>query len=573
MGDNRSAVLPQLPDLQNYADVLEYISSHAQTEAGMRATVEAFAAEGSPLGHFRAAVLAYRMHPRPEADVEDWLRDAYINGDRALQMMAMATMLHLQVNIPFLAGITDTGTSMDAITTLEGLLKKVHELPPESLRLEAELRMTHALFQANITLGDTSSVNELSARLVQIASLFRNSALIDTYRGLRAYALMAGAQYDRSAGLYAQLLSEERPGTARFQNFSALTARALANLGSFPRAIEILEAALLNNPEDPEVRGWLQWMRAMVGVEDIHAPVMLHDDWRERYGWQIEALQAFAAAECEPPLGKMLTTREEHFRNVLRLSERGLKHNRVSSDTLFDRWMRARARLLLGEYGAAAQEVTGLVKPEPEDLLNRALLAALFVDLAMSPLENLPLSITAAEVQLREVFELAQSLAYADANAMAQLITRWHPQVAVYAALMPVPIKEFLPALDLLVRVGPRSTWRGRAVPPKFITHLVRLGFRVPPSPLALGGNMNFQVSRLTTAPEIWGPLVSALPVATALLRGDSVHHTRARTVLLEYGGVPDGAELAVAEVAQAVQAIALERAPIKRLWTALEQL
>lgn len=561
--------MSSLPDLTDYALVLTFQGLHT-TDAQLHALVERLAAEGSALGLFRAAVLGYRLHPRPHDNVESWLREAYLQGNRTEQIMAMATMMHLQVNEPFLAGVADSRTSVDAISTLESLLREVHDLPAGRMRLETELRVTHALFQANLTLGNTSPVDLLSARLLQIASLFNIPTLTDTYRRMRAYASLASAQYHRGASLYAQLLSEERPGSKHFENLSSLTARAFVNLGALPAAIEILEAAVVVSPENMEVAGWLQWMRAISGKEDVHAPVALGDEWRERYGWQVQAMQAFAAADQDVPLGKALKGRDEHLRRVLRLSEHGLRHNRVSSDTLFDRWIRGRARLLLGEYGAAAQEVTGLVTPEPEDLLNRTLLAALHLDLAMTPLQVLPVPLVEAEMQLREAFDLMRSLAYADQVAMAALVMRWHPQAAAYAALMPDPIAEFLPALDLMVRAGSRSTWQGKAVPPKFVSHMVRFGLRLQPEAFPLGGNMAFQVSKLSTSKDSWGPLVSALPVAVALLRGGTVHRVMAQKCLQEYGGVPEGSELGLVTFQQVARSAAVGEVDLPAVWAAL---
>ncbi|MBZ9713099.1 hypothetical protein [Deinococcus multiflagellatus] len=260
--------------------------------------------------------------------------------------------------------------------------------------------------------------------------------------------------------------------------------------------------------------------------------------------WQLEAGHLFAAAESLPPAGKALAQREQVLREVLAISEQSVLRDIFDSDQLFGRWVRGRARLLLGEYGVAVQELAGGTQAQAEDLFNRALLAALDLELAMTPLDKLRLPLHEAEQRFRAVFEDARTIPYADPEGLAALVGRWHPQAAVYAALMPQPVLEFLPALDLILRVSNRASWRGQAVPAPLVAHLTRLGLRVPTIGLSVGGNVAYQIARLgreENGVKIWGPVLPLLPMLVALARGGPDHLTTARRAWKDFGVLPTG--------------------------------
>jgi len=567
-----------LPDIYNYSAFSDWTETSEKEGTTTEDQIKICLQEGSPIAHLRAAVLGYRLEPRSESQVAEWLLHAYTQGDRVVNIMVLATKLHIAVNSPYLKAIPDASTPADATESLTGLLSEVRTMPPHPLRLEAELRVMHSLFQTSVTIGDTGKMEQLSAQLVSLSLLFGNPRIAQKYKMIRAYAMSGTGRYNSSADILGKLhYGNDFQSITNINEISTLLAIALTNLGATDKAIQVLELALIETPDSPSLIGWLQWIRSLTGNEVFDSSIRMNSDMKERYGWHVNALKAFSAAESIAPIGKSLVTREQHLQSALSLSERGLRLNRTATDILFDRWLRGRTRLHLNEYGTALQELVGISDPVEEDLINRALLSALRLELAMTPLEALHTPLLEAEEQLRATFRVARSLPYADAEALATVIARWHPQSAAYAAVMPLPIMEFLPSLESLIRVNPRPTWRGQAVPSRLVSHLTRIGLRVPTFSLTLGGNVLYQAARLVTRQPpvpIWGPVVPALPIILALLRGGQDHHFAARRMLQDFGGLPpNDPDGALNEVVELTQMVASGRLPLTKLLHALAEL
>ncbi len=196
----------------------------------------------------------------------------------------------------------------------------------------------------------------------------------------------------------------------------------------------------------------------------------------------------------------------------------------------------------------------------------------------MTPLDILRTPLLEAEERFRKVFEDARTIRHADPEGLAGLVIRWHPQAAAYAALMPQPVRECFPALDLIMRVSNRASWRGQAVPAPLVAHLTRLGLRVPTIGLSVGGNVAYQIARLgreENGVKIWGPVLPLLPMLAALARGGPDHLTIARRAWKDFGVLPTGNhnDPALADVVEVWRAVVDGQRPLADGLRALQDL
>ncbi|MVN86516.1 hypothetical protein GO986_07025 [Deinococcus sp. HMF7620] len=570
-------MLDPLPDLLDYAALTDWSDQHEAKGYTYNDFIEVFLSQKTAIGYYRACIFALRIQPRPLEDTVEWLQQAYLKGDEMLRLMVLALRINANIRIPFLKGVAEANGPREGIVVLRGLWSEINKLNGHPLRLEAELRITYGLMQAHIVLGDTDQVDYLSLRLITLASLFEGSSLKSYYVTMRSGALAVNGHWSQSVEVLSQEgMFDETVGPQKIRMAAINLSNGLINLGALDAALSAIHRALEVQSADVMLRSQEQWGRALYGQSSPEESSLCPD--LPLQAWQIEVMHLLARAEAMAPIGKALNQREHLLRSILIETERSISHDIFDGDLLFGQWLRGRTRLLLSEYGMVMQELTGLSEPLREELYNRALLAALNLELAMTPLETLHVPLKEAEQQFRNVFEDANVINYAAPEGLAALVGRWHPQAAAYAALMPQPIREFLPALDSILRVQTRVMWRNQAVPTPLVAHLTRLGLRVPTIGLSVGGNVAYQIARLgrkENGVSIWGPLVPALPLVVALLRGGEEHRLIARRAIQDFGLLPVNQQTdpEMAKVATLWKSIADSQSPLSEGFRALQQL
>ncbi len=124
-----------------------------------------------PLGLLRAATVAHRIRPQPRDDIREWLRRAYVNGDRAAQLLALALSIFFQTEGPLRAGVRDHEVSDSSISGLEALLQETRTLPSHPLRLEVEFRLLSSLLQANLIVKHVQNAERISGQMLALAEL------------------------------------------------------------------------------------------------------------------------------------------------------------------------------------------------------------------------------------------------------------------------------------------------------------------------------------------------------------------------------------------------------------------
>ncbi|WP_155298205.1 hypothetical protein [Deinococcus kurensis] len=523
------------------------------------ALLEANAHLTSPLGLLRRSMLAMRERPVPKRDVIDWLATAHAEADADIQLLIEIFEQHSAVKRAHMEGMREADVLHLSLREYEQLLRRVSSRSSCKLHAEMELLATDGLIRSAKRLQLTDVIERYGPRFQAIAASFKNDYIFQHSMIHLSNAYTFLGQYVQALDI---LRDRQLLALAKKEIYPELlfmhTATNYFNLGNLEQALSILTEKYPESGRPARIQLSLDTFRTFNGQARVDRTSL----GLPRYDWTMQALLLFAESDAGPPVGKTLTQREEQLRQVLTLSEHALTRDTYPTDLLFGYWLRARTRLLLGEYGMAVQELATVFEPLPEELFNRALLTALDLELAMTPLTALRVPLAEAERRFRQVFEDARTTRYANPESLARLVQRWHPQAAAYAALMPNPVRECLPALDLLVRVDQRATWRGQALPPALVPHLTRLNLHVPTVGVTLSGNAAYQVARLSRPvgeASVWGPVLPLLPVVVALSRGGEAHREAARRAWRDFGMLPgahrDPALEGVVEVWRAVVA------------------
>ena len=528
------------PDLLSHEQFSTWLVNLTRQGVSTAQTINMLIENGQAIALVRAASLT-AVSPQSIRQLQTWYQQAFQSGDQGVQLMALIANLHLELYSGTSHQRPDELKAQATIRSLEALRAETRQLGAHPLRWEVETRLLMALIQGAVACHDLEGACQFAEQLVAVAQLSGSSALREAADHHRNFVLMVQGQYGQAAAQHEQRLAD--PDSFRSplerQQVTISLAIALTNLGNTNKALTLLEEQQPTLPQKEVVDGWRQWIAALGGQVPFEQDLAFRDELSERFGWQVQMLQAFSCAAALPPLHHAAAKQRQLYQQVL--DDLASAPPRPPSDEVFASWFKARAKLLLGEPYLAARLVTGLPKIEAEDLLMRSWLAALHLELAASPIDTVALPLLQVEQELRAVMALARQTHQADAKMLAQMVWRWHPNAAAYAALMPDPIPEFEFAKDNIVQCRNKNEWRGQRVPPNLAQHLALRSLHLS-SKLSLGGNAQFQCSKLTTplgALEAWGPLVMPVSLIIALCRGEPEHRAVAAQIKADFGLLP----------------------------------
>ncbi|GGS08024.1 hypothetical protein GCM10008960_38040 [Deinococcus sedimenti] len=437
------------------------------------------------------------------------------------------------------------------------------------MKREADLKVQQMTLGSYQILENPEMILESSKRVYQSALAFENAAIEVSFRVLYSDSFAMLSRWGESAVLLSRP-TEQKNAPMLTQRLSV----ALFNLGNISRAQAVLSRYRQETGTN-ELLNMEQMIDSMYGRADFNRANLTTT--HRRYGWTVDAMLLMGRASAAPPYGKSLQASNESLREVLKLSEEALTRDVGEGDRLYVAWVRARCRLLLGEYGVALSELSALPTVGRQDLYNRVTLCALELECLMLPLSQGPSSLAEVERKFREIFQDVRTIPFADADGLVALVMRWHPMAAAYAALMPNPLREFTPALDLLLRVSDKATWQGNSVPPQLIAHLIRWHLRVPVLNTALSGNAAYQVAKLIRQvgeATVWGPVLPLLPMIVALSRGGDAHLEAARRAWRDFGMLPGShRDPQLAEVVEVWRAVVEGERPFREGLRALQDL
>lgn len=215
------------------------------------------------------------------------------------------------------------------------------------------------------------------------------------------------------------------------------------------------------------------------------------------------------------------------------------------------RWIVAKAYQGLGKPVLATSQI-GQHKVANREMLDlRVLFAGLRLELALSP--YLPdLSPARAEQELREVFADASTIPHASRSGLAQLLQRWHPVAAAYAAVMPDPIPELEFATEAILEAGERCQVYGLPMPPVYAGELILRslgwdsrkdrGFTQSPLNKREIAQRDALASQYGAVPY-WRPVVSGMQLVFCLAKagqGRKEYAQAAQRVVQSYGLLPN---------------------------------
>ncbi|MBZ9751923.1 hypothetical protein K7W42_13770 [Deinococcus sp. HMF7604] len=564
-----------IPNLFDYSEFIDWVDRREAVGADPNEIADSLLALNTPIGYFRAASLALKIRPKPVGDIEAWLEYAYKHGDLTLRLLCSVFRVYAQVQISRFDDTPEDKASQYAIEKYIDLSARANRLPPHVLKAEIGYLILDGLIRSYKRVNDIGEIEKISKSFIDRAKEF-DSPLI--YQNSIINLANAYAFVGRMSDGLEILLDSDLIGSIRSNSekifFNMNVASLSMNLGNIKRSLNAIDVGIEDEVKNDVSRSMSQMIRAYYGFES--GEFVIPDI--PRYHWHVEVMQKFAQVASIAPIGKLLHQQEQHLRVVLTLSERSVTKESYETDKLFGHWVRGRARLMLGEYGMAIQEITPVTSLGYEELYNRALLAAIDLELAMTPLDTLRRPISELEQRFRQVFDDARNIRYADPEGLAGLVLRWHPQAAAYAALMPNPVRECFPAMDFIMRVSGRTSWRGQAIPAPLVPHLIRLGLRVPTLGITVGGNVAYQINRLTRQQErvtIWGPVVSVFPLLVALARGGQDHLSVARRAWRDFGVLPGGqhGDLELQDIVEVWHAVLEAQRPLDDGLRALQRL
>lgn len=532
-----------LPDLRQLFAVQEWVQEHTRQGVEPDVLITSLANVEQPLAWLRAADLL-REQNRSDPRGDELISSVYAQGNHYEKMLALIAEQHgklLRV-LP-----TPRIIAREVEAALLSLADEIQNLSPHPLRLETEWRYMRALRSTYFALEDSDQMHRWSARLLMLAEVSRNPAMLREAQRVRMADLNRSNEFSRMAAM--QLPGDDLSVLPSYtlETFRPLII-GLTNLAAFPKIDQLIANAPEHLQTHDAIHAYQTWTHLYAG--DLTFPDVPDVQFLDKYQWQIEALHLAGNQDTEFPSPTAQQRRREAWQRVLDLSSEQRVENTLTVDVLFNSWLRGRMHLALGRYDLASHEQRHLPVASREMLADRALIAALKLDIAMSPALLEETWVQEASQELRAVFRDARAIPFADTDTLRKLVLRWHPQVAAYAALMDDPIVEFSPIVENVIVAMERTTWRGKRVPPTVYPYLTRLALRLPTMPLHLTGNALAQLRRIGQDERfdlpLWGPLLTALPLALCALRHEPGRTHKVAEILNTFGsgGLEQDAQL-----------------------------
>jgi hypothetical protein len=360
--------------------------------------------------------------------------------------------------------------AVDLVPALENSLGSLLQLPRTDLLSEAEASLRICLALANIlckrfdvAAGHASEalfwakqirapITEARARAQLISSHGNAGKIVDT-------VVLIKTQTQDSPMLLVQ-----------HQYQQIVLASLLSYLGAVTDCRKILLDLLTECPT-PKILAALQRVESFWGVGSLEGEVAPDLAGTSPRAWMVQAMRGLMVADSLPRMNQFQTERDRHLFETVEVCREvsslvgpraiGMKY-----------WISAKAYQGLGKLALAQSQVFGFREENKEALDLRILFAGLRLELSLSP--YLPdLSPTTAEQELREVFADAALIPHASRSGLAQLLQRWHPVAAAYAAVMPEPIPELEFATQAILESGERCQVYGLPMPPVYAVELI----------------------------------------------------------------------------------------------------
>lgn len=517
-------------DLDNWLEVMTWAAGAAARGATEQDLADAFLAVGTPMGNLRAVTYLSRTPSFSKEVGLAYLRPAYQNtSDEVIKIIIAISLHHLGIQRSLLDGKQNEKTNKSGMKLLAQYLKELRGLKRAGmLALEAEYKIFYAMTVTAISLNDREEIERLTSRLLMLAEIIGHDELTDRITNFCITALIDVSSYSRIFSLgHPQLQKDAGPGmTNSYEAVLCDMAHAYLHIGAYKKYKALFEEGFKKFPNSSHLHNDLLWNEAQVGQLSLSAE--LPSNWKkiERFGWQIEAFQELGRALAEGIHRPQ--HQRQHFLRVVEITNKGVD-TRLTRDSIIERWLRARARLGLREYALALDELRAIQPPNSDDLLYRAWINALHLELGLTTLPQLIRPMHELEREARQIYDDARKVNNADPEGLAYLTARWMPGATAYLARMPDGIAECRMALEDVFRITTRSRWRMTVLPPPLALSLTldALGKEYRPS---LSTNSSFQLRPLRQKvgdADVWGPVVPPVALTLGLLRAGHLEAAR----------------------------------------------
>jgi tetratricopeptide (TPR) repeat protein len=511
----------------------------------------------SPEAAFRAAEVAF-IADDIEAAREAGLKALYSNR-RVVQLGATAFLAYVEcVGLSREVGCADHAGPGQVLESVRGALAAIQALPDrDAFTLEVQARTTAYLAKVHAYRKEYADAANRYGEALVMARALRLEQLQGFVESKQFVASVSLGRLNSSLTQLPAILA--RPGLVadRVHDYRLMEAVSLFALGACDRALATLEGMVVFAADPDHVPGMVQLLRLLEGIEAADSTPI--DSYIEghHHRWLRHALLHLArASELRAPgadraafQGALMACLEECRRDDQVYDE---------EMTAWRGWIRGLCHHWLGQHQLAAQHL-GRVRFSTEEMLDlRLMLAALKLEVCLSPSELPSEPIIETVNEIRAVFALAEQLSFASSNGLARRMQRWHPTAAAFCAVLPEPVEALLEAragiLDLRAANGVQDQAHGVSLPPQVVLEVIlnawglqskTLGLRLPNLSEDQAFRRNKLKSRTGNAVH-WRTPVSASVLAFGMVQvfeatKDEAYRFAAMAISLEFGVVPDG--------------------------------
>lgn len=508
-----------------------WVEARMRAGESVEAIVEDVLSSAGPMRFYRASTILLQKEQLTPSEIErifDLLARSRDEGDRQIQILVEITHSHIRLSPLDGTWPPNRAEVLAVKPVLDKLNREVRDLGAGIYKREIEWRLNFCLLACAFAFDDNDSLDEYSANILSLAKIWNEPYFINRALQERASVLYRLRRYSESAQMYTALIRKNDAILNLYSDLSVVRKllAALVNLGGLSATNDVIQSFGIESL-DSYIIGMRRFSKMIAGeLADVDESIWLYEKSDLMLSLSLKADQKFATPRINSERNKFLN-------QILDSSPGEI----FTTDDVFTKWMRSRSRLCLKEIGLAIGEIRELPPIDSEDLLNRLLVSGLRIELSMNNIGLPKGEFLLAIQEMRSVFSQARKLDHAEPKSLMQVLLRWHPHAAVYCAIMSDPIPELLPAIDNVVRVGERVTWRTKVIPSDLLPFLIRQGLALKALPPRLSGNALAQVNRLRDDRydmAIWGPVVTVPPIALAFLKvGD---HETALRVLSDFG-------------------------------------
>lgn len=378
----------QLPDLENLVEFSIWLDQKLRDDVLYESILDALLSLKTPIRKFRASLLLCKLVDLDKDAAFDLLRQVYMEGEQVYRDLALVTHTHLELDFPTIPSPPPADETriivQTALHNLDAVKDSLRASLPHVLNFELEWRLLYAYQRIAELQADNDEMEVLAARIVGLAEIYGHPHLINQARSQQANVMMRIGRYSESAQILfteADRLPIKRGVYPDHLRAYYITVN-LMNLGATARALQFIESALEELPDDERLQGRRYWLSMISGLETNPQPPEF-PAWANDHT-QSQVLYHATLADLKFPTNTVLKEHREHLHHIL-TAFTVTPGATYDTDVLFVRWLRGRTRLALHEYGLAVQELSQLPTLKPEELLNRLLINSLILEIGMSP--------------------------------------------------------------------------------------------------------------------------------------------------------------------------------------------